>query len=65
MTKLMEECLCDSTISKAFLKAVKTKGSKLYLHSVIGLVKLTKSQFNPRVGCTYIVYIVETSEETQ
>jgi len=52
---IQEECLEDGVISTKFLKAVRTKGSKLYVDSVIGAVKLTKSQFNPMVGCVYII----------
>lgn len=58
MSSITEECFEDGVISSEFLKAVKTKGSLLYLKSEFGLVKLAKSQFNPRVTCIYTVKFI-------
>lgn len=52
----MEElCKEDGVMSSEFKKAVKTKGSKLYCSSLIGWIKIGKSDFDPRNGVEYLV----------
>lgn len=53
--ELEELCKEDGVMSSEFKKAVKLKGSEVYCGSVIGLIKISKSQFDPKNGVYYTV----------
>jgi len=52
---LEEWCKDDGKLTRDFMVAVETKGTKLYTDSCIGWIKIPKSGFYPMNNVKYLV----------